>query len=603
MTLPIPDLTLSGPYFNQDGSPNAQGLQLLRVINAVKVRTGGIVSDGVSEASATATGGATQTLAEWMADVEAVTSGLAAHLADTTAAHAASAISYAGGTGMSATDVEGAIDELATEKLDATTFSARTLTAGLGISGGGDLSADRSFAFAPSELTNTAVTTLDFVVLGDQSASEGPIKRDVASFISDLSIWTANNDGSGSGLDADLLDGKNTGTSGNTIPLLDGANTWSALQIVTRAGLPVQFLNTSNSSSVQALRIDGDRSAPAANDTVFASIYLSDSAGTQKEMVRLSTLGAAVSAGSEDGRLLIGTLFSGTLTTRLHLSSTELRPGSNDGLAIGAAGIAYSDAYFAAGAVLNFNSGNMTITHAAGVLTVAGGQFALAALASASTPDLTWSGDSNFGIRRTGADAGALVSGGADVAKWDSAGMKDASDNIWQVGGKHLLPLPAAAFRTETTNGATAYSAELATNKQMIQGWAFNKDTDKFIQCWIPMPKSWNEGTFTAKIRWYAPSGSGNVVWGVQALAVSDDDALDASWGSAQTVTDALTATGDVMVTAETSAITAAGSPAEGDMLLIRVYRDADNASDTFSADAILLAVDLFPSINGANDA
>ncbi len=44
---------------------------------------------------------------------------LAAHLADSSAAHAASAISYAGGTGMSATDVEAAIDELATEKQNA----------------------------------------------------------------------------------------------------------------------------------------------------------------------------------------------------------------------------------------------------------------------------------------------------------------------------------------------------------------------------------------------------------------------------------------------------------------------------------------------------
>jgi hypothetical protein len=43
-------------------------------------------------------------------------------------------------------------------------------------------------------------------------------------------MWHAGNDGSGSGLDADLLDGKNTGTSGNTIPLLDGTNTWSAIQ-------------------------------------------------------------------------------------------------------------------------------------------------------------------------------------------------------------------------------------------------------------------------------------------------------------------------------------------------------------------------------------
>lgn len=43
-------------------------------------------------------------------------------------------------------------------------------------------------------------------------------------------IWHAGNDGSGSGLDADLLDGKNVGTSGNAVPLLDGTNTWSGAQ-------------------------------------------------------------------------------------------------------------------------------------------------------------------------------------------------------------------------------------------------------------------------------------------------------------------------------------------------------------------------------------
>ena len=40
-------------------------------------------------------------------------------------------------------------------------------------------------------------------------------------------------DGSGSGIDADLLDGKNVGTSGNAIPVLDGINNWSALQTMT----------------------------------------------------------------------------------------------------------------------------------------------------------------------------------------------------------------------------------------------------------------------------------------------------------------------------------------------------------------------------------
>jgi len=52
------------------------------------------------------------------ADLDTVSTDLAAHLADTVDAHDATAISYAGGTGISATTVEAAIDELATEKAD-----------------------------------------------------------------------------------------------------------------------------------------------------------------------------------------------------------------------------------------------------------------------------------------------------------------------------------------------------------------------------------------------------------------------------------------------------------------------------------------------------
>ncbi len=51
--------------------------------------------------------------------VAAVNAALTAHLADTVDAHDASAISYAGGAGLLATDVEAAIDELATDVLDA----------------------------------------------------------------------------------------------------------------------------------------------------------------------------------------------------------------------------------------------------------------------------------------------------------------------------------------------------------------------------------------------------------------------------------------------------------------------------------------------------
>ena len=58
----------------------------------------------------------------------------------------------------------------------------------------------------------------------------------------------------------------------------------------------------------------------------------------------------------------------------------NLNPGSDDGGAIGTSGTAWSDLFLASGAVLNFNAGDVTVTHAANTLTVAGGTFATAAL-------------------------------------------------------------------------------------------------------------------------------------------------------------------------------------------------------------------------------
>lgn len=74
------------------------------------------------------------------ADLDADEAALAAHLADTADAHDAAAVSYAGGTGMSATDVEAAIDELATEKLNTADHDGRDHSTALGTAVLADLS-------------------------------------------------------------------------------------------------------------------------------------------------------------------------------------------------------------------------------------------------------------------------------------------------------------------------------------------------------------------------------------------------------------------------------------------------------------------------------
>lgn len=49
--------------------------------------------------------------------------------------------------------------------------------------------------------------------------------------------------------------------------------------------------------------------------------------------------------------------------------ATDIRPTANDSASIGISGTAFSDLFLASGAVINFNAGNATLTHSAGLLT------------------------------------------------------------------------------------------------------------------------------------------------------------------------------------------------------------------------------------------
>lgn len=199
-----------------------------------------------------------------------------------------------------------------------------------------------------------------------------------------------------------------------------------------------------------------------------------------------------------------------------------------------------------------------------------------------------------------------VTSGGAVTSYTDyrttdyGFGGTGASTAITQ--GKHTVPVMAAAMTSRTTNGPASGTTESATNKIMLRTLDFDASTDEFAQFMVPMPKSWNEGTVTAQFLWSC-GVTGNVVWGIQAVAMSNDDVIDVAFGTAQTVTDGVTATTDLMVSDETAAITIAGSPAEGDLVCFQVYRDADNASDTAAGDAKLIGIRLFMTINAGNDA
>ena len=66
-------------------------------------------------------------------------------------------------------------------------------------------------------------------------------------------------------------------------------------------------------------------------------------------------------------------------TDELVLTATALSPATSDGNALGTTALMWADLFLASGGVLNFNNGDVTLTHAANVLTLAGGDLALGA--------------------------------------------------------------------------------------------------------------------------------------------------------------------------------------------------------------------------------
>lgn len=173
------------------------------------------------------------------------------------------------------------------------------------------------------------------------------------------------------------------------------------------------------------------------------------------------------------------------------------------------------------------------------------------------------------------------------------------------VSRKETIWVPAAAMTPATTNGAVAASVELATNKQMLVTLDFEGGADKYAQFAVAMPKSWDEGTVTAQFVWAHPATTVNfgVAFGLQGVALSDDDAIDAAWGTEQLAVDTGGTTNDIYITPETAVITIAGTPAEGDVVWFRAFRDVSDAGDTMAVVAKLVGVKLYITLNAGTDA
>ncbi len=158
--------------------------------------------------------------------------------------------------------------------------------------------------------------------------------------------------------------------------------------------------------------------------------------------------------------------------------------------------------------------------------------------------------------------------------------------------------IPAGSFTSATTNGAEITSRETTTNVVNYHYAAFDTTTSEIAWfTWTP-PANWNAGTVRFKLYWTNTAGltTETIDFDLAAVAFADDDALDTAVGTAQNVTDTWIAQGDLHITAYSSAITIAGTPAAGEEVHFKLSRDI--ASDNLTGDADVIGVLLEYSVN-----
>jgi len=166
------------------------------------------------------------------------------------------------------------------------------------------------------------------------------------------------------------------------------------------------------------------------------------------------------------GKTVTNGTFSGSVLSATTVT-TGITPTSDDGAALGTTSLKFSDLFLASGAVVNFNNGDVTLTHSSDLLTLAGGKLALSdttASTNATTGALTVAG--GVGI------AGRLnVTGQTNFNSSATYGLV----NIYRADGSAQLLIAgdSKALRYRSTASAYVMEATDQTGASSFQPFIF----------------------------------------------------------------------------------------------------------------------------------
>ena len=174
-----------------------------------------------------------------------------------------------------------------------------------------------------------------------------------------------------------------------------------------------------------------------------------------------------------------------------------------------------------------------------------------------------------------------------------------------KVAGKESIWVPASAMQPTTSNGCSALTTvETTSGRPDLVVLDFDKDSDEFAQFSVAFPKSWNEGTVTFQFFWSGLAATTGVVMKLEGVAVGNNSTIDVAYGTAVSLLDdAQGAVEELNVSAESTAVTIAGSPAVDNLCYFRVGRNVGDSNDDMAGDCRLHGIKLFFTTDAANDA
>ena len=134
----------------------------------------------------------------------------------------------------------------------------------------------------------------------------------------------------------------------------------------------------------------------------------------------------------------------------VELVENVLQPTTNDGVALGTASLKWSDLFLADGSVINFNNGDVTLTHSSNALTIAGGVLTAAlAVGSDAAGDILYSDGTNY-VRLAKGDDDQVLTLASGVPSWAAAsgGGGNAHDGDTTIADGSGLIVGHSAFDT-----------------------------------------------------------------------------------------------------------------------------------------------------------